>query len=237
MEHVWVDLVVKSGGGKEMDVWSLISHSTGVVLLVLLVLVGFSLSSFFIIAYKMYYFRKAQQESDQFLAVFWKNRALDQAFSLAKKLTISPVSNLFLAAYEELERIQSGKSSDPGDIDFIKRALRKGISVQNNRLESMVSFLATIGSAAPFIGLFGTVWGIMDAFLNITAKQSVSLMTVAPGIAEALIATAIGLVAAIPAVIAYNYFSNKIRIHLSEMENFENDFLNIVKRYIFTEKV
>ncbi len=233
MNPIFVDLVAKSGDSGKMDIWFLMKESTGVVLFVLIVLILFSISTMFIIGYKWFFLKKAKQESEQFLAIFWKERALDIAYKEAKGAINSPVANVFVQAYEELEKIKNSDSKkNSSDIDFIIRTLRKAISMQTNKLESMVSFLATIGSAAPFIGLFGTVWGIMNAFLNIGAKQSVSLATVAPGIAEALIATAIGLIAAIPAVIAYNHFSNKIKIQVSEMENFENDFLNIVKRYI-----
>ncbi len=235
METIMVDLVAKTGSEQTMSMWSLISQSSGIVLLVLILLISFSIITLFIIGYKTYFLRQAQKEDDYFLTVFWKERALDIAYSEAKKLEVSPVANMFVNAYEELEKIQKSKTTTSQDADFLIRTLRKAITIQSNRLESMVSFLATIGSSAPFIGLFGTVWGIMNAFLNIGAKQSVSLATVAPGIAEALIATAIGLIAAIPAVIAYNYFSNIIKIQISEMENFQNDFLNIVKRYIINE--
>ena len=120
-----------------------------------------------------------------------------------------------------------------GGLENIERALRRARTSEVVHLESMTPFLATTASAAPFVGLFGTVWGIMTSFLNIAREGDATLLTVAPGIAEALIATAIGLVAAIPAVVAYNWCLNQMRILEADMDNFGNDFLNIVKRHFF----
>jgi biopolymer transport protein TolQ len=117
------------------------------------------------------------------------------------------------------------------DLDNIQRALRKAQTTETTRLEAAIPFLATTGSAAPFIGLFGTVWGILISFRAFAAEQSVTLQNVAPRIAEALLATAIGLVAAIPAVMAYNYFVRRIRVQVSAMEIFEQDYLNIIRRH------
>ena len=124
-----------------------------------------------------------------------------------------------------------GQKHYGGDIENIARALRRATQSEVTNLEAMVPFLATTGSVAPFIGLFGTVWGIMNSFINIGAQKNASLDVVAPGIAEALIATAIGLAAAIPAVMAYNYFVRRINVLSSEMENFSADYLNIVRRH------
>ena len=120
-----------------------------------------------------------------------------------------------------------------GDLENIERALVRAQNGERVVLESMTSWLATTASAAPFVGLFGTVWGIMSSFINIAAKGNATLLTVAPGIAEALVATAIGLVAAIPAVVFYNHFVSRTRVLELDMENFGNDFLNIVKRHFF----
>ena len=119
-----------------------------------------------------------------------------------------------------------------GGIENVSRALRRATNSEITRLEKYLTFLATTGSTSPFIGLFGTVWGIMTAFEGIGKTGSASLAVVAPGIAEALIATAIGLVAAIPAVMAYNHFQNKIRVLINEMDSFSTEFLNIVQRNI-----
>jgi biopolymer transport protein TolQ len=140
---------------------------------------------------------------------------------------------MFLAGYSELSKLQQGGASTDrdGDLEAVERALGKAQIKELTRLESSVPFLATTGSAAPFIGLFGTVWGIMNSFRAIGAMKSASVANVAPGIAEALVATAIGLVAAIPSVMAYNYFQRRIIVLTNEMETFSKDFLNIVRRH------
>jgi biopolymer transport protein TolQ len=146
---------------------------------------------------------------------------------------------MFKAGYVELLRLtrerggtksENTETHNMGDIENIERSLRRSFIAEATHLESLTPFLATVGSSAPFVGLFGTVWGIMDAFRNIGAKGSANLATVAPGIAEALITTAIGLVAAIPAVMAYNFFARKIKVITNEMDSFGNDYLNIIKR-------
>ena len=144
---------------------------------------------------------------------------------------------VFRAGYSELAKIKKTSSdadvmaSQLGEMENINRALRRATASEVTHLESLIPFLATTGSTAPFVGLFGTVWGIMNSFRDIAGAGAANLTTVAPGISEALIATAIGLAAAIPAVIAYNYFNSKIRVLSTEMDNFSNDFLNIVKRH------
>ena len=225
-------------GAKKLDMVELISQSSGVVLMVLLVLCAFSVISWYIIGYKAFYLRRAQEESVEFLESFWQSKRLDAIFQVSEGLTRSPISQVFRAGYVELSKLKSDReegtlSSQLGGLENVDRALRRAQTSEITQLESMVSFLATTGSTAPFVGLFGTVWGIMNAFVNIGASESATLATVAPGIAEALIATAIGLVAAIPAVMAYNHYNAKIRVLAAEMESFSNDFLNIVKRHFF----
>ncbi|MDD5011877.1 MAG: MotA/TolQ/ExbB proton channel family protein, partial [Phycisphaerae bacterium] len=163
-------------------------------------------------------------------------------YNMREKFAGSPINAVFTAGYIELHKVLKGRKNaesdgeklkmSMGSLDIVKRALtREGVN-QVTRLESLVSFLATTGSTAPFIGLFGTVWGIMNSFQEIGKMGSASIATVAPGISEALIATAAGLAAAIPAVIAYNYFVNKIKVLDSEMDNFSSDFLNIIERFL-----
>jgi len=224
--------------GAGLDIVELISQSSGVVLAVLIMLVGLSIISWYIIGYKAYYLRRAQGESIEFLESFWQSKRLDAIYQVSENLKRSPISQLFRAGYVELSKLKSGQEDGTlvaqlGGLENIARALRRAQTSEITQLESMVPFLATTGSIAPFVGLFGTVWGIMNAFINIGASQSATLATVAPGIAEALIATAIGLVAAIPAVMAFNYFTTRIRVLSAEMESFSNDFLNIVKRHFF----
>jgi len=237
-----VTLLNAGVGTGDLDILSLVMRASGVVMGVLLLLLFFSLVGWYIIGYKFFYLHKAHKESEKFLEQFWKSKHLDAIYQTAEKLKRSPISQVFKAGYIELSKIKGSeeKSSSEnekerwlGDMQSIERALDRAETAELTHLESMVPFLATTGSAAPFVGLFGTVWGIMNAFRAIGAKGATNLATVAPGIAEALVATAIGLMAAIPAVIAYNYFVRKIKVLHSEMEGFSSDFLNIVKRHFF----
>ncbi|MES2504134.1 MAG: MotA/TolQ/ExbB proton channel family protein [Myxococcota bacterium] len=198
--------------------FSWISQSSWIALSVLAILLVFSLVSWSIILLKVFSLRKASKRSAEFTDMFWKVRHLDQVFEESRRFDQSPLAQVFRKGYLEKDDIA------------LEHTLRKASMAEMAELESMIPFLATVGSTSPFIGLFGTVVGIMAAFQEIGAKGSASLATVAPGIAEALIATAAGLIAAIPAVIAYNYFSNRIRGFASEIDTFSNDFLNIVRR-------
>jgi biopolymer transport protein TolQ len=192
----------------------------------------------FIIFYKYIQIRRAQRQTTRFLEVFWESKRLDEIYAAADELVRSPISQLFKAGYIELSKLKGSKRDEAradethaGDIGNVERALKRAAISEITYLEAMVPFLATTGSTAPFIGLFGTVIGIMISFMQINASGSAGMDVVSQGISEALIATAIGLMAAIPAVIAYNYFLRRIRVLSSEMENFSSDFLNIVKRH------
>jgi biopolymer transport protein TolQ len=228
-----------AGAGSSLDILSLIMNATGVVLGVLFILISLSVVAWWIIGYKALYFARAERESIRFLDLFWEAKRFDGLYSEAEKLSRSPLAQMFRAGYVELSKITaqrqqgaaSGSIHEGGDIENIERALRRTYTAEMTHMESLVPFLATTGSAAPFVGLFGTVWGIMNSFRAIASKGSANLATVAPGMAEALIATAIGLVAAIPAVMAFNYFARKTKVLSAEMESFSNDFLNIVKRH------
>ena len=226
--------------GESMDILSLMLRASGVVMGVLVLLIFFSLVSWYIIGYKFFYLQRAHSESVRFLETFWRSKRLDAIYKHAEELKRSPISQVFKAGYIELSKIKgtasegtSDRASWLGDMQSIERALERAQTSELTHLENMVPFLATTGSAAPFVGLFGTVWGIMNSFRAIGAKGAANLATVAPGIAEALIATAIGLMAAIPAVMAYNYFVRRIKVLESEMETFASDFLNITKRHFF----
>ena len=220
-------------GAVDMDAWSLIKQAGPVVKAVMGLLALMFVVCLYIIIFKGLFLARASRESERFSEAFWRSRDIEQIYKIAQSLRNSPISAMFLAGYTELAKLASDDEGrqNAGDLDNVIRALRKAQTNQNTRLESMTPFLATTGSAAPFIGLFGTVWGIMTAFSDIAAKGTATIPDVAPGIAEALIATAIGLVAAIPAVMAYNYFTRKIQLVVAHMETFENDFLNIVKRH------
>ncbi len=224
---------------ENLDILSLIINASAVVMGVLALLAGFSLVCWYIIGFKYLYLKRAESESNLFLENFWKSKRLDAIYQTAEELRRSPISEMFKAGYIELSKIKGSENVNQqqtnwlGDMQSIERALERVRTSELTRMESMVPFLATTGSAAPFVGLFGTVWGIMNSFRSIGAKGAANLATVAPGIAEALIATAIGLMAAIPAVIAYNYFVRRIKVLSSEMDAFSNDFLNIIKRHFF----
>lgn len=213
---------------------------TGIVVkLVLFVLIYFSVVSWAIIFYKLIQVHKANKESERFLTFFWQTKRFDAVSAQIDRFASSPLSILFTEAYNELKKLgeKGEEKNDPnvistelGGVDNIARALRRATTSEITRLEKYLTFLATTGSTAPFIGLFGTVWGIMTAFKGIGETGSASLAVVAPGIAEALVATAIGLVAAIPAVMGYNHFQNRIKVLIAEMDNFSTELLNIVQR-------
>ena len=191
----------------------------------------------YIIMYKLMYLGRAANESARFTEAFWRSRDIEQIYKGAQALRNSPISQMFIAGYTELAKLQSDaahKDDREGNLGNIERALRRAQLSETTKLESMVPFLATTGSAAPFIGLFGTVLGIMFAFVDISQSKeasAASIKTVGPHISEALLATAMGLAAAIPAVMAYNYFQRRIRVLRAEMETFEQDYLNIIKRH------
>jgi biopolymer transport protein TolQ len=216
----------------------LITHAGLVVKLVLLILAYFSVTSWAIIIYKTLVIQRATRDSARFLDFFWAKRRFDVISQGLGDFRHSPLSVLFRDVNHELlqsRRAVEGASADALDVDLgeqerVARVLRRATTSETHRLEKYLSFLATTGSAAPFIGLFGTVWGIMDAFHGIGKTGSASLAVVAPGISEALVATAIGLVAAIPAVIAYNHFVNKVNVLIGEMDNFCQEMLNVVQR-------
>ena len=205
---------------------------------VLLVLAYFSVVSWGIIILKVRIIRRAMRKSDEFLDFFWDKKGFDIIGKGLKEYADSPLAVLFREGYQELmhgQRNRSGEenegmSAELGVADNVARALRRASTTETQRLEKYLTFLATTGSTAPFIGLFGTVWGIMDSFHGIGQTGSASLAVVAPGISEALVATAIGLVAAIPAVMAYNHFVSKVNYLTGAMDNFSQEFLNIVQR-------
>ncbi|MBA3011251.1 MAG: protein TolQ [Proteobacteria bacterium] len=211
-----------------------------VVKFVLLVLLFFSIISWAIMYIKFRYIRQSYKESADFTEVFWQCRTLADAFTKAKALRSSPMARIFITAYMEVSRSdkKDGKSTLRAETSYlqamgsVKRTLRRSINVEVRRLSQLVPFLATAGNTAPFIGLFGTVWGIMNTFHGIGISGSASLAVVAPGISEALVATAAGLAVAIPSVIAYNYFTDRIRVLDSELQSFSSDLLNIIEKDI-----
>jgi biopolymer transport protein TolQ len=215
----------------------LITNAGLVVKVVLLILAYFSVTSWAIIIYKSLVVHRAISDSAKFLDFFWARRRFDAISQGLGGFRHSPLAVLFRDVHQELlqsrragEGAADGLDADLGEQERVARVLRRATTSETHRLEKYLAFLATTGSAAPFIGLFGTVWGIMDAFHGIGKSGSASLAVVAPGISEALVATAIGLVAAIPAVIAYNHFLNKVNVLIGEMDSFSQELLNVVQR-------
>jgi biopolymer transport protein TolQ len=230
-------------GSSTSGVLGIVSNLGIEATLVLLILILFSVFSWAIIVEKYITYGKVRKQSDDFLKVFRKSSKFSEVQSVCSKLQYSPFVGLFLAAFAELnQQLKAAVQVSPGDgpegqkklrissLESINRALMRATTVEVNKLERRLGFLATTGSVTPFIGLFGTVWGIMTAFQDIGAQGSASLATVAPGISEALVLTAAGLAAAIPAVIFYNILLNRAKVFYAEMDDFSLEFLNITER-------
>lgn len=253
MESVWVHLI-SVNAASEISVSGLLLKASFVVQLVLIVLLFMSVLCWWVIGYKALSLKRARSASKLFLEEFWSATSLDEIWARHRPSSTQnandvgegmsggcPTLSVFQAGQTELEKLRRPSNSTASLRDTIstrvagteniERALRRTRNAQLMELESWTSFLATTASVAPFVGLFGTVWGIMESFLNIARQGNATLTTVAPGIAEALIATAIGLVAAIPAVVAYNWLSGQIRELEVDMDNFSNDYLNFVRRH------
>jgi biopolymer transport protein TolQ len=218
----------------------ILRNGSPVELGVMALLVVVSVVSWALIALKGMQLSRARSQSLSFLDTFWKGSRLDSIYQAAQRLHSSPLSKVFIAGYEELSKLAKSKESQEsamaerlGGIENVERALHRATSTQITDLEARVSFLGTVGSTAPFVGLFGTVMGILNAFNEIAEKGNATLSTVAAPVGNALFATAAGLFAAIPAVVAYNSFVSRIRVFDTEMGNFSSDFLNIIKRHFF----
>ena len=201
-----------------------------VVKAVLVALILFSMISWAIVLSKGIQLRRANRNSFNFLDNFWKSRSLAALYADVGEYNNSPIAQMFKVGYQELGRVHKARLDQRTAMENVQRALRRSGTAESTRLFKYLPFLATCGNATPFIGLFGTVWGIMDSFHQIGLAGSANLATVAPGISEALVATAVGLAAAIPAVIFFNYFSSWIREIEAEMSNFSTDFINILER-------
>jgi biopolymer transport protein TolQ len=235
------------GGQFQGSLLNMILDAGLMVQFVLLLLLLFSVVSWAIILMKYRIFRQVQKENDLFLNAYMKGTKLSEIFPESKKYPNATLAEIFRSGYTELVKVTKvTRESSPGKeqdgtpdrlslemtrIDNVERALNRARDSESTKLESTLGFLATTGSASPFIGLFGTVWGIMNTFRDIGTRGSATLAVVAPGISEALIATAAGLAAAIPAVIFYNYYLNRIKSMNQEMDNFCSELLNIIERY------
>ena len=219
---------------------NLMFHASPVVILTMLLLLFFSVATWTIIFLKLSHFREAQRQTISFLDNFWKAKNLSQVQGQLKLYERSPMAEIFRVGYTELGKLSKAaggleeglmkEGAGLTGLDNLRRALYRAARSEMNKLSEYFTFLATTGNIAPFVGLFGTVVGIINAFRNIGLQGSASLATVAPGIAEALAAAAAGLAAAIPAVMAYNLFLSRARNLEAEMNAFASDFLNLVER-------
>lgn len=224
-----------------MDLIKLLTSSKGIVLGVVILLLLLVALCIFVIIFKFIQITMAQSQSVAFLDKFWKSKRLDDIYRVAEGSKSSPIAAMFRAGYIELSKVKKSQAEGDnasmhdklGDADNVERALARAKLAETTKMENLLPFLATTGSAAPFIGLFGTVFGIMEAFLNIAAAGQAELSEVSQPIAEALVTTALALASAVPAVVAYNYFQRRLKVLGSEMSNFGADFMNIVKRHFF----
>ncbi len=222
---------------QDLNILSLFWQAGIIVKLVMLLLLTFSGVSWFIIYQKFILFRDIKHDSKQYLDFFWNSKSLADAYKEASESSC-PEAFIFQSGYAELQKIEQAKQQNIeqtletrlAGMNNLKRVLTKAGAIESGAIEKNMSFLATTASATPFIGLFGTVWGIMVSFNEIGSHGSASLAVVAPGISEALVATAGGLGVAIPAVIFFNYFANKLASVEIDMDNFSSDFLNLVER-------
>ncbi len=222
----------------KVDIVGMLAAAKGVPFVVVIILLTLAVLCLFVILYKLIQISQAQSQSVTFLDRFWESKRLDDIYRVAEGLKNSPIAAMFRAGYVELSKVK--KKADDGsmhdkmeDTNNIERALARAKVSEMTKLETLLPFLATNGSAAPFIGLFGTVWGIMEAFLEIAAAGEADLAQIAQPIGESLITTALSLVSAIPAVVAFNYFNRRLKVLNAEMSAFHNDYVNIIRRHFF----
>lgn len=216
----------------EMSVFGLISEASLVVQLVMLVLVIASVLSWTVIVIKWRVLRAARADAESFEDRFWSGIDLGQLYEQVKKKDdAGGIELIFVSGFREYARLhKQGRLSPMSISDNVHRSMRVSMSREIDGLETYLSFLATVGSTSPYVGLFGTVWGIMNSFMALSGATQATLSAVAPGIAEALIATAIGLVAAIPAVVAYNRYSDDVERLVNRYDNFLEEFTTLLQR-------
>jgi biopolymer transport protein TolQ len=218
---------------QDLEIWTLIASASLVVKFVMALLLGVSFMSWLFIFRKMFTIRRARAETDAFEREFWSGNDLNLLYQGAvnNRHSIGSLERIFEAGFREFSKLRGQRGTDPSTmVDGARRAMRATYQREMDVLESHLSFLASAGSVSPYVGLFGTVWGIMHAFRGLANVQQATLAQVAPGIAEALVATAIGLFAAIPAVVAYNRYSHDIDRLSIRFESFMEEFSNILQR-------
>lgn len=218
---------------QDLSIIQLVMHASFVVQLVMLILLAVSIASWAAIFRKLRALKQTKQLNDDFEREFWSGTSLNDLFAAAAQNAKScgPMERIFASGMREYQKLRERRIQDPGTLlDGARRAMRASFQREMDAAETNLSFLASVGSVSPYVGLFGTVWGIMHAFTGLASLQQVTLSTVAPGIAEALVATALGLFAAIPAVIAYNRFARDIDRIANKQETFIEEFSNILQR-------
>jgi biopolymer transport protein TolQ len=218
---------------QDLSIVNLLLNASWVVQGVVALLVGVSVASWAAIFRKIVSLKRVQSLNDEFDREFWSGTSLNDLFAAAAQnaKNSGPMERIFASGMREFQKLRERRMSDPGILlDGARRAMRASYQREVDAVESNLSFLATVGSVSPYVGLFGTVWGIMHAFPGLASVEQVTLASVAPGIAEALVATAIGLFAAIPAVVAYNRFAHDIDRVANKLETFIEEFSNILQR-------
>jgi biopolymer transport protein TolQ len=221
-----------------IGLFSLVRDASLLVQLVMLLLLLASMISWTMIFRKWIALKSAARAAERFESKFWSGANLNQMFQdLSRRDNLAGMDSVFVAGFKEYARLEKQKNIEPMDIlEGVQRAMRVALSREIDTLETHLSFLATVGSTSPYVGLFGTVWGIMNSFRALGTVQQATIAHVAPGIAEALIATAMGLFAAIPAVIAYNRYSHDVERLVSRYETFMEEFASILQRQAFLSK-
>lgn len=227
---------------KTLGVWEMVVNAGPMVKFVMVLLLFLSIISWAIMIFKFFGFKKIRTETTQFIDIFSRRTSLENIYSSTKGMRACPMARVFVSGYEEfasqfrasgveINAAEGGQQFFLDRIDNIARSLERAVGEETTKMERFLFFLATTGSTSPFIGLFGTVWGIMKSFQAVGLTGATSMAVVAPGIAEALIATAAGLAAAVPAVIGYNYFIHRVRVFGTEMDNFSLDFMSLIEKH------
>jgi biopolymer transport protein TolQ len=220
---------------QDLSIIHLVLNASAVVQAVMLLLMVVSISSWAAIFRKLFSLKKVKDQNEEFEREFWSGASLNDLFTAATKRAshCGPMERIFASGMREYQKLRERRIADPGTLmDGARRAMRASFQREMDVVETNLSFLASVGSVSPYVGLFGTVWGIMHAFVGLAALTQVTLATVAPGIAEALVATAIGLFAAIPAVVAYNRFARDLDRIAIQQETFIEEFSNILQRNV-----
>ena len=226
MEQEVATQVVGLGSSTDFSLFQLFIRADFIVKSVIIILIAASVYSWALIFEKYKLFKKIEKSTNSFEEKFWKSRSAESFYNSLTNREKDPIANIFQSAMIELIRTKSKSSSVQSN--RVTRVIEISVDKEIKSIEKHFTFLATVGSTAPFIGLFGTVWGIMNSFQSIAISRNTSLAIVAPGIAEALFATALGLLAAIPAVVAYNKFNSDSKKYAGRIENFSKRFLSII---------